>query len=90
MWLMVAFAHLLIGFLASWFRSRAEIRAEVLVLRHQLQVLQRKTPQRPRLTMADRLLFVWLYRICPGVLSAVTIVKPETVIRWHRRGFQAY
>ncbi len=90
MWRMVAFAHLLIGFLASWFRSRAEIRAENLVLRLQLQVLRRKAPQRPRLTMADRVLFVWLYRICPDLLGAVTIVKPETVIRWHRRGFRAY
>ena len=87
---MVAFARLLIGFLASWFRSRAEIGAEILILRHQLQVLSRKAPQRPRLNMADRILLVWLYRICPGVLSAVTIVKPETVIRWHRRAFRAY
>ncbi len=87
---MVGFARLLIGFVAFWFRSRAEMAAEVLVLRHQLQVLRRKAPQRPRLTLADRLLFVWLYRIWPGVLDAFTIVKPETVIRWHRRGFRAY
>jgi len=42
------------------------------------------------LTRIDRLLFVWLYRLCPSVLSAVVIVQPETVVRWHRKGFRLY
>jgi hypothetical protein len=48
------------------------------------------TPSKPRLTKADRQLFVWLYRLFPSVLNAVTIVQPETVIRWHRTGFRLH
>jgi hypothetical protein len=51
-------------------------------------VLRQRVPSKPRLTVADRLLFVWLYRLFPSVLNAVTIVQPETVIRWHRAGFR--
>jgi hypothetical protein len=43
-----------------------------------------------RLRNIDRLVFVWLYRLFPSILNAITVVKPETVIRWHRRGFRAY
>jgi hypothetical protein len=45
---------------------------------------------RVRLRNIDRLIFVWLYRFFPAILNAITVVKPETVIRWHRRGFRAY
>lgn len=86
---MAGFTRLLLGFVTFWFRSRTEMGAELLVLRHQLRVLRRKAPRPPRLTRADRLLFVWLYRLCPGVLDAVTIVKLETVTRRHRGGFRA-
>ena len=72
------------------FKSRARLEAENLVLRQQLNVLMRKLPKRLRLTNSDRLLLVWLYRLFPSILSAIRIVRPETVIRWHRRGFQAY
>src|SRR5271155_2564312 len=71
-------------------KSRARLEAENLVLRQQLNVLIRKLPRRLRLTNSDRLLLVWLYRLFPSILSVIRIVRPETVIRWHRRGFQAY
>ena len=53
-------------------------------------VLRRKSPTRVRLWNIDRLLLVWLYRLYPSLLDAIIIVQPETVIRWHRRGFRAY
>jgi hypothetical protein len=76
--------------LGSRLKSRARLEAENLVLRQQLNVLIRKLPKRLRLTNSDRLLLVWLYRLFPSILSAIRIVRPETVIRWHRRGFRAY
>jgi hypothetical protein len=72
------------------FKSRVRLEAENLVLRQQLNVLIRKLPKRLGLTNSDRLLLVWLYRLCPSIVSAIRIVRPETVIRWHRRGFKAY
>ncbi|MFQ5937422.1 MAG: integrase core domain-containing protein [Acidiferrobacterales bacterium] len=72
------------------FRSRARVEAENLALRHQLNVVRRQAPRRPQLRNSDRLLFVWLYRLCPDVLASIAIVRPETVVRWHRRGFKAF
>jgi hypothetical protein len=72
------------------FKSRARLEAENLLLRQQLNVLIRKLPKRLGLTNSDRLQLVWLYRLCPSIVSAIRIVRPETVIRWHRRGFKAY
>ena len=71
-------------------RPRAALEAEILVLRHQLNVLRRKSPKRVALNNIDRLVLVGLYRLAPGVLDALKILKPETVIRWHRAGFRAY
>src|ERR1700720_3460963 len=71
-------------------KSRASLEAENLVLRQQLIVLSRKSRSRVRLWNIDRLTFVWLYRCFPAILNAITVVKPETVIRWHRRGFRAF
>ena len=71
------------------FKSRARLEAENLVLRQQLNVLARKLPKRLPLANSDRLLLVWAYRLFPSILSAIRIVRPETVIRWHRRGFRA-
>ena len=62
----------------------------ILVLRHQLNVLRRKSPKRVTLGSIDRLLLVGLYRLAPGVLDALQIVRPETLMRWHRAGFQDY
>jgi hypothetical protein len=72
------------------FRSRTSLEAEVVALRQQLNVLRRSAPKRPSLSRLDRLIFVWLYRLVPNVLDAVTIVQPETIVRWHRTGFRAY
>ena len=87
---MVDIVNILLAFTRGCFRSQEQLKAEMLVLRHQLNVLRQRVPSKPRLTMADRLLFVWLYRLFPSVLDAVTIVQPETVIRWHRKGFRLY
>src|SRR5258707_2950137 len=76
--------------LIGLFRSRASRQAEILTFRHQLNVLRRKSPQRLGFTSIDRLVFAGLYRLAPGVLDALKIVRPETVIRWHRAGFGAY
>src|ERR1700737_3575293 len=76
--------------LIGLFRSRASLQAEILTLRHQLNVLRRKSPQRLGFTSIDRLVFAGLYRLAPGMLDALKIVRPETVIRWHRAGFRAY
>ena len=74
--------------LRAGLRSRAALQLEVLALRHQLQVLARSRPRRVQLSRADRMLWVWLSRVWSGWRSVVIIVKPETVIAWHRRGFQ--
>ena len=67
------------------------LQAEILALRHQLLVLQRSSRgRRLRLTTADRLLLVWLSRLWNGWRSTLVIVKPETVIGWHRQGFRLY
>src|ERR1700738_5721862 len=76
--------------LVGLFRSRASLAAEVLVLRHQINVLPRNSPERHTFSTADRLILVGLYRLAPMVLSALAIVKPETVIKWHRAGFRSY
>ncbi len=87
---MVAFLIQLLLALRSRFKRRARLEAENLVLRQQLVVLRRQHPGRVTLWNVDRLLFVWLYRLYPALLDAFLIVRPETVIRWHRRGFRAY
>jgi len=63
------------------------LEAEILVLRHQLNVLWRKPPKRLAFGNVDRLVFAGLYRLAPGVLDPLKILKPQTVIRWHRAGF---
>jgi hypothetical protein len=72
------------------FRPRAALQAENLVLRHQLNVLRRKSPKRLAFGDVDRLVFTALYHVAPGVLDALKILKPQTVIRWHRAGFRTY
>src|SRR5260370_20059574 len=87
---MSGFRGLLLHVVVSPFRTKARLEAEIILLRHQLNVLRRRVPSNPKLAVADRLVFVWLYRLFPAVLNAVTIVQPETVIRWHRTGFPLY
>src|ERR1700730_13419784 len=73
------------------FRTRAALQAEILALRHQLLVLQRSSRGHTiRLSSADRALWAWLSRLWTEWRSALIIVKPETVIGWHRQGFRLY
>jgi transposase InsO family protein len=87
---MMAIVLLLVRTLCDCFKSRRQLEAEILVLRHQINILQRRTSRRLHLRWADRALLIWLYRRCPRILDAITIVRPETVVRWHRMGFAAY
>ena len=70
--------------------TRIALHLEVLALRHQLKVLQRSPPQRLRLVRADRWLWAWLSMSWPAWRTALVIVKPETVLAWHRQGFRWY
>ncbi len=71
-------------------RDRTALQLEILALRHQLHVVNRSRPQRLRLTQADRMLWVWLSKVWNEWRAAVVIVKPETVLAWHRRGFRLF
>jgi putative transposase len=73
--------------LSALFRSRAALQLEILALRHQLCVLQRSV-KRPKLTPADRFFWARLSQLWMAWRSALVIVKPETVIGWHRKGFR--
>ncbi len=64
--------------LLGLFRSRVALEAEILVLRHQLNVLRRKSPKRLAFGNIDRLVFAGLYRVAPGALDALKILKPQT------------
>jgi hypothetical protein len=79
---MISFLGLLLHVLALPFRSQASLEAEIVFLRHQLNVLKRQVPARPRLTTTDRWLFVRLYRWIPSLLNAAVIVRPNTIVRW--------
>jgi hypothetical protein len=87
---MIAFLILVLHVVVSPLKTKARLEAEIIMLRHQLNVLRRRVPSKPRLAVADRLLFVWLYRLFPSVLNAIAVVQPETIIRWHRTGFRLY
>src|SRR6476661_6209968 len=76
--------------LVGLFRSRASLEAEILILRHQLNIQRRQSPKRLNFSTLDRLIFAGLYRLAPSVLGGLAILKPETVIRWHRAGFRSY
>jgi transposase InsO family protein len=80
----------LLAILASPFKSKSRLEAENAALRHQLMVLRRKMRGRVRLTNNDRWFFIQLYRWFPSILQVVTIVQPETLVRWHRAGFRCY
>ena len=80
----------LISLLSFRFRSRASLELELIALRHQMTVLRRQRPGRARLFSMDRLLWVWLYRLWPQALHAIVLVKPATVVEWHRKGFRLY
>src|SRR5437660_12814144 len=87
---MIALFWLLLALSVSPFKSKNGLAAENAALRHQLIVLQRRVRGRVQLTNGDRLFLVTLYRWFPSVLRAITIVRPETLVRWHRAGFRRY
>jgi transposase InsO family protein len=87
---MIALVCFIWTVLVSPFKSKSGLAAENAALRHQVTVLRRKLPGRIQLTNADRLFFVQLYRWVPSILKAITIIQPETVVRWHRAGFRCY
>src|SRR5215470_15956789 len=82
--------ELILRALIGLLRSRVALQAEVLVLRHQLNILRRKSPRRLVLTNIDRLVFVGLYRLVPKVMDGLAIIRPETLVRWHRAGFRTF
>src|SRR5437016_12239361 len=84
---MTSFFIALLALVASTFRTRAAQQAEIVALRHQIAVLQRSSPRRLRLQQADRLLWILLSRLWPDWRRWVYIVKPDTVVRWHRTAF---
>jgi|SRR5580700_1747 putative transposase len=87
---MLIFLTTLLASLASIFRSRASLGLENLALRHQISVLQRSAGKRPKLTSGDRLLWICLFRLWRDWRSALAIVKPETVVAWHRAAFRLF
>ena len=84
---MIALLCFFLTLLASPFKSKSRLEAENAALRHQVIVLQRRVSGRVQLTNGDRLFLVMLYRWFPSVLKAITIIRPETLVRWHRAGF---
>jgi hypothetical protein len=87
---MVELLCFFLAVLASPFKSKSRLEAENVALRHQLIVLQRKVRGRVRLSNNDRWLLVQLYRWFPSILQVLTIIRPETLVRWHRAGFRCY
>ena len=87
---MAALIFLLLNLGASLFKPKSQLEAENAALRRQLIVLQRKVTGRVQLTNSDRLFFIQLYRWFPSVLKAMMIVRPETLVRWHRAGLRRY
>jgi transposase InsO family protein len=87
---MIALLWFFLTLLASPFKSKSRLEAENAALRHQLTVLRRKVRGRVQLTNDDRLFLIQLYRWFPLILKAITIIRPETLLRWHRAGFRRY
>jgi hypothetical protein len=87
---MVALIFFLLNLCASIFKPKSRLEAENAALRQQLIVLQRKVRGRVQFTNSDRLFFIQLYRWCPSVLKAMMIIRPETLVRWHRAGLRRY
>jgi transposase InsO family protein len=87
---MCALLCFILAVLALPFRSKSRLEAENSALRHQLIVLRRKVHGRVRLTNNDRWFFIQLYRWFPSILTVLTIVRPETLVRWHRAGVRRY
>jgi putative transposase len=87
---MLSVLGLALATLVSSLRSRRALALENLALRHQLAVLRRTAPPRPRLSQLDRALWSWLSRVFDEWREALIVVKPETVVRWHRAAFRRF
>ena len=87
---MFALLGFFLALFLSPFKSKSRLEAENAALRRQLIVLQRKVRGRIHFTNSDRLFLIQLYRWFPSVLKVITIIRPETVVRWHRAGFRRY
>src|ERR1700686_565246 len=87
---MIGLILLAMNLLGALFKSKSRLEAENAALRQQLVVLRRKVHGRVRLTRSDRLFFLQLYRWFPSILKVITIVRPGTLVRWHRAGFRCY
>src|ERR1700745_2262762 len=87
---MFALLRFFLALFSSLFKSKSRLEAENAALRRQLIVLQRKVRGRVHFTNSDRLFLIQLYRWFPSVLKVITIIRPETVVRWHRAGFRRY
>src|ERR1700730_13218507 len=87
---MIGLFRFVMAALASPFKSKLRLEAENAVLRRQLIVLRRRLQGRVRLTNHDRWFFIQLYRWFPTILKVLTIIRPETLVGWHRAGFRCY
>jgi transposase InsO family protein len=87
---MIGLLRFVLAILVSPFKSKARLHAENAALRQQVIILHRKNRGRIRLTNADRCFFVQLYRFFPSILQVLHIIRPETLVRWHRAGFRSY
>src|SRR5208283_5128284 len=87
---MIGLIPLALNLLAALFKSKSRPEVENAALRQQLVVLRRKVHGRVQLTRGDRLFFVQLYRWFPSILKVITILRPETLVRWHRARFRCY
>jgi len=87
---MFAIVYLLGTFIADLFKSRRRLEVENLILRHQLNIILRRQPQRLRLRGSDRALMIWMTRRWPNLLALARVVQPATILRWHRAGFRSY
>src|SRR5271169_6478755 len=85
---MIGLLSLLLALWTAPFKSWGRLEAENVVLRHQLIVLRRNLRGQVRLTNSDRWFFVQSHRWYPFILNALTIIQPETLVRWHRVGFR--
>ncbi|NKB45788.1 MAG: transposase [Alphaproteobacteria bacterium] len=85
---MIQFATLFFLTILALSKTPKRLAAENIALRHQVSVLRRKRPGRIQVSRIDRMFLSWLAKVCPSVLDAIVIVKPETVLRWHRHGFR--
>src|SRR5262245_346058 len=87
---MIALLCFVLNVLISPFKSKSRLEAENAALRHQVVMLRRIVLRRVRLTNSDRMFFIQLYRWFPSVLKVITVIRPETLVRWHRAGFRCY